>query len=131
MERTGRLIRKLAGSLVSPEEIVRAVWAEAAGEKIARHTVVRSVAEGVLLVEVGDAVWRSQLETLEPQVRQRLDQIAGPGLVRKIRFQVAAPRRRPARALEPVPNAARDEADSIADPVLRRVYRMARRKASA
>lgn len=142
MERAARLIRgmKLKGtsgetgsSLVSGEDIARAGWPVAVGKKIAAHSGRIRLFGTLLVVEVEDAVWQSQLTTLESQIRTRLEQTIGPGIVSAIEFQVGTPRRAPGRAVgtENTGTDSMDEAARIQDPVLRRLYITSRRKASA
>ncbi len=85
-----------------------------------------------LIVETEDAVWQSQLAALRPAILKQLEKVLGTGHIAAIDFRVAPPRRQPARVEAAVLQAAPgDEADTIKDPVMRRVYRQARRKASA
>jgi hypothetical protein len=68
---------------------------------------------------------------LHSEILPRIEKIAGNGMVRRIEFRVASPRRMPMLAKAPSAAGTLDESDSIIDPVMRRVYRTARRKASA
>jgi hypothetical protein len=135
MERTGRLIGKSkipAGSL-TPEELACAAWAPAVGKKIAAHAAAVTLVRGCLTVEVEDNIWQRQLNTLRPQIIRRIQEISGPELVQDIAFRPMIPRRMPQRA-ETVRSdfeLRADDADSIMDPVMRRVYKTSRKKASA
>lgn len=136
MERAGRLIGKLklTASAVSPEELAKAAWAAAVGKKIAAHSAAVSLVRGCLLVEVEDAVWQRQLTTLRGQIVGRLQEITGPEMVREVAFRPMIPRRMPQRAETARPQdfqLTADDADSIADPILRRLYKTSRKKASA
>ncbi len=82
-----------------------------------------------LIVEVEDAVWQRQLGTLERQILEKLDAVVGRLTISAIEFRIAVPRRPPRRAEKP--EAAKDEADGIQDPVLRIIYREKRKKESA
>jgi predicted nucleic acid-binding Zn ribbon protein len=130
MERAGKLIRglKLGGECLSAEDLVRAAWPQAVGPRIARHTRPVKLQESRLVVEVEDAIWKSQLETMSGQILARLKDVAGPGNVRSLEFRLGVPRRLPQRA-ETV-RTARDEADGIENPILRRLYKASRKKAS-
>lgn len=99
-------------------------WAAAVGRKIAVHTKPVWLENSRLVVEVEDAVWQAQLTSLSGQILSRLRAIVGDGAITWIEFRVVPPRRAPQRAGET------DEADAIADPVMRRLYRAARRKAT-
>ena len=133
MERASRLIRKLAlpRDAVSSEELVRAAWPLAVGKKIARHTRPAGMVRTRLIVEVEDVVWQRQLFTLTSQVLANLAKTLGRGMVEDIEFRVVPPRREPQRAQRSTPGALLDEADRIADPVLRVIYKRSREKALA
>ncbi len=133
MERASKLIRGLtfAGESVSNETLAAAVWAEAVGRKIAAHTRVTRMVRTRLIVEVEDRTWQRQLFALTPHIVKNLERRLGPGVVEDLEFRVVPRRREPQRATQPVPDAVRDEADAIADPVLRGLYRVSRMKAGA
>lgn len=138
MERAARLVKKskLSQSVLSEDDIARAAWPVAVGKAIAAHTGRLTVVRTTLVVEVEDAVWRKQLYPLTSQILERLRRITGSDAVQEIEFRVAIPRRQPQRAGTingPSSEAANisDESDSIQDPVLRRLYRMSRKRASA
>jgi hypothetical protein len=133
MERAGRLIRGLkikgSGAVVSHEDLARAAWPVAVGRKIAAHCGHIYLFAGRMVVEVEDNVWQSQLTTLQAQIRNRLDEVVGSGIVYSVEFRVMLKRREPGRAARP--DVAVDEAASIQDPVLRRLYITSRRKAAS
>ena len=130
MERAGKVIRglKLGGDCLSAEDLVRAAWPQAVGARIARHTRPVALEERRLVVEVEDAIWKSQLETMRGQILERLKDVAGSENVRGIEFRQGVPRRLPQRA--ETARTARDEADGIENPILRRLYKASRKKAS-
>lgn len=134
MDRAGKLIRglRLGAAALSPEELLRAVWPHAIGPRIAAHTRLLSIRRtdkgAQLVVEVEDAVWRSQLETMSGQILARLREIAGVESVHSVEFRLGVPRRQPQRAEHP--RSVPDEADRIEDPILRRVYRASRKAAA-
>ena len=131
MERAGRLIAglKLPAGSVSLEELARRAWPVAVGKRIAAHTRPSSMVGSRLIVEVEDAVWQRQLGTLERQILEKLDAVVGRLTISAIEFRIAVPRRPPRRAEKP--EAVKDEADGIQDPVLRIIYREKRKKESA
>lgn len=131
MDRAGKLIARMRvpGGGLSPEDLARAAWPQAVGKKIASHALAVSLARSCLVVEVEDPVWRGQLARLEGQILARLREILGPELVTRIDFRLRIPRRLPQPAGQR--QAATDEADGIADPVLRHLYKSSRRKSSA
>jgi hypothetical protein len=87
-----------------------------------------------LVVEVEDNVWQRQLFALSGQILRNLEKALGGGLVEDLEFKVVPRRREPQRAVRSAPAATPlfdDEADRIADPVLRVIYRASRKKALA
>ena len=89
---------------------------------------------GHLIIAVDDEVWQTHLTTLSQQIKTRLTKTVGEGLVSSIEFRVTPRRRQPARATQAVRTAepaAVDEADKIEDPILSRIYRASRNKATA
>lgn len=125
MECAGKLLRRLklpAGSL-TPESLARAAWPLAVGARLATHTRPVSLYGSRLVVEVEDAVWQRQLNTLRKAILEKMQAICGAEPVTEIEFRVGIPRRLPQRAEAPA-----DEAERIADPSLRRVYRISRQR---
>jgi len=136
MERAARLIKnnKLSQTIFSGDDLARAVWPTAVGKAIAAHTSRLKMVRTTLVVEVEDALWQRQLYPLTSQILQRLNKITGSDAIQEIEFRIGIPRRQPqraeARAGDEIARPA-DEADEIQDPVMKRVYRMSRKKASA
>ena len=135
MERAGRLIGKLKlpANSVSPEQLAQAAWPVAVGKKIAAHSAAVSLVRGRLLVEVEDAVWQRQLTTMSVHIIRRLQEVAGAHVVTDVAFRPMIPRRMPQRADTSRADFSlmSDDADSIVDPILRRVYKASRKKATA
>jgi hypothetical protein len=138
MERAARLIRKnkLSNEIFTDEDFNRALWPAAVGKAIAAHTSRIRLVRATLVVEVEDAVWQKQLFPLTGQIIERIQKVTGSDAVRDLEFRVAVPRRQPMQA--PVRDGGLqaserhlDEADSIRDPVLKKVYRLSRQKATA
>lgn len=132
MERAGRLISKLKlppGS-VSLEDLARAGWPAAVGQRIAAHARAVSLAGNRLIVEVEDVVWQRQLFVLKKQILKRLEEVLGRSVVADVDFRMIPRRRQPrsAEAPRPVKN---DDADQIQDPVLRAIYKEKRGRRSA
>jgi hypothetical protein len=135
MERAGRLIGKLKinAKSATPEELARAAWPGAVGRNIAAHTAVAALVRTSLIVEVEDALWQRQLNTLRNQIVRRMQDVMGAMVVTEIAFRPMIPKRMPQRAelvrstyeLKP------DDADKIADAVLRHIYKTSRKKATA
>jgi hypothetical protein len=79
------------------------------------------------VVEVEDVIWQRQLFSLSWQILRNLVKGIGPGVVEDLEFKIVPRRREPARAQVSMPLL--DEADAIADPVLRGIYRASRKRA--
>lgn len=132
MERAGKSLAKMKLSdAVSQEDLARAAWPAAVGKRIARVAVAKALVRGNLIVETEDAVWQQQLFYLRFQILPKLCGILGQGIVRELEFRIATPRRPPQPAHSLRASESPDEADRIADPVMRIVYKQARKKAPA
>jgi len=133
MERASKLIRglRLPGDIFGAEELACAAWPQAVGGKIAAHTRAVRMVRTRLIVEVEDRVWQCQLFALTPHILRNLAKSLGGGLVEDLEFRIVPRRREPQRAEHSVPAPAADEARAIADPVLRSIYRAARKRAQA
>ena len=135
MERASKLIRglRLPGDTISAEELACAAWPQAVGKKIAAHTRATRLVRGRLVIEVEDRIWQRQLFALASHVLRNLEKSLGAGLIDDLEFRVIPRRREPQRALAAMPVAPlfQDEATAIEDPVMRSIYRAARKKALA
>src|ERR1700730_8640856 len=133
MERASRFIRtlRLPDDSISNEDLAIAAWPDAVGIKIAAHTRPAKMVRSRLVVEVEDAIWQRQLFALTGFILKNLEKAVGPGLVEDVEFRILPRRREAQRAIQSVPAAAPDESDGIADPVLRGIYRAARKRALA
>jgi hypothetical protein len=135
MERASKLIRglRLPGDTITPDELACAAWGQAVGKRLARHTRAVRLVRSKLIVEVEDHIWQRQLFTLSYQILSNLTKAVGPGLIDDLEFKIMPRRRDPARATvsTPVATPLFDEADAIADPVLRQLYLVSRKKALA
>jgi len=97
------------------------------GKKIAAHARAAKLVRTHLIVEVEDVIWQRQLFVLREQIRRKIDESVGAGVVEDIEFRVMPARLGPRRAQLAV-RAAGDEASDIADPVLRNIYRASRKR---
>jgi hypothetical protein len=133
MERAGHLIGSLNRSsrVLTDEELVRAAWPLAVGPKIARYATVAGLVRTTVVVEVSDMVWQRQLNTLRSQIAGKLTAIVGPGIVDDLALRPMGQRRMAQQAETVRSGAVPDEADAIANPSLRRAYKISRKKASA
>lgn len=138
MERAVRLIKnqKISGDILNDSDIVRAVWPAAVGKSIAAHTRGLNLVRTTLVVEVEDAVWQKQLHSLRCQILNRISKLTGSDQIKDVEFRIAVPRRQPQRTqsrntgLFPPGSASDDESERIQDPVLKKIYRLSRRKAT-
>ena len=131
MERASKVLGKLnlpAGT-VTQEDLVCSAWAGAVGKKIAAHSRAAKLVRTHLVIEVEDAIWQRQLFALRGQIVRKIEESVGAGLVEDIEFRVAPRRLGPQRAQRSMPNA--DEANDIADPILRNIYRASRKRGLA
>ena len=128
MERASKVLGKLnlPEGTVTPEAVVCSAWAGAVGRKIAAHSRAVRLVRSHLVVEVEDAIWQRQLFVLRQQIRRKIDENVGAGIVEDIEFRVAPRRLGPIRAQHST--ARTDDADGIADPVLRNIYRASRKR---
>lgn len=134
MERASRLIGKLStgGSPLDPDALARAAWPLAVGQKVAARTRPARMVRTRLIVEVEDSTWQRQLFALTRQILANLEKRLGQGIVEDLEFRVIPPRREMQRAAAAQPALALfDDAEQIADPVLRNLYKCARKKALA
>ena len=144
LERAARLIKnkKVSSDLMTGEDLMRAAWPTAVGRIIARHTSHIRLVREKLIVEVEDAIWQRQLHGLSRHILASLNRVTGGCPVQQLEFRIGVPRRQPQSSatresgqlsplVQPRRNEARDEADDICDPVMKRIYRLSRRKATA
>ena len=130
MERAARIVNssKTANKILSPEDLVKAVWTSAVGKVIAAHTSRLRVVRSTLVVEVEDVIWQKQLFGLSRQIVDRIQKATGSMIITDAEFRICIPRREPQRAATPKST---DEAEEIQDPVLKKVYQLSRKKAIA
>jgi predicted nucleic acid-binding Zn ribbon protein len=133
MERAGRLLStlKAAQRALTREQMAMAAWGAAVGLRLARRTRPAGMVRERLVVEVEDDLWQRNLHALRGQILSNLADLLGENAPREIEFRVGAPRRPVQSETTPREGAGADEADRIADPVMRYIYRQSRRKAGA
>ena len=133
MERLSKLIRglRLPGEVITESDLACAAWAQAVGKRIAAHTRAAKLVRRRLVVEVEDRIWQQQLFVLSYQIVRNLARHLGPDVVEDLEFRVVPRRLEPRRAVLSAAAVTADEADAIADPVLRGIYKASRTKALA
>ena len=134
MERAGRLIGKLkvARAAENIEARACAAWKVAAGKRVAGHTRATALVRGTLVVEVEDMVWQQQLHSLRHFLISNLARELGEVVVTDLDFR-PMPRRLPPQRAEAARRASPlwDDAEKIGDPVMRGLYKEARKRESA
>lgn len=139
MDRAARLIRnhKASRQLLTDDEIARAMWPEVAGKSVAAHTACTKLVRTTLIIEVEDAIWQKQLYAIRAQILARLHKLTGSDAIQELEFRIGIPRRPPQLAASrdrtaPQPmTAPDDESDQIQDPLLKKLYRRSRKRATA
>jgi predicted nucleic acid-binding Zn ribbon protein len=126
------IYRKLAREAADEEALLFALWPVVVGEKVAARTRPVRLFGATLIVETVAQDWRRQLARMIPEIIERLNAAAAKPVVKGVEFRVVVrsvplPPRRASSAT----GLPRDEADDIADPHLRRLYRLSRRRMQA
>ena len=119
----------MSADTLTAEELACAAWPSAVGKKLAAHTRAWKLVRTKLVIEVEDAVWQRQLFALRPHILRNVVKGIGDGIVDDLEFKIVPRRREPARASTSLPLL--DEANAIEDPVLRDIYRAARKRSQA
>ena len=132
MERAARLLAQLkpARRVLRDRDLVEAAWPAAVGRQVACRTRVLRMEEGRVTVAVEDILYQRNLQGLTGQILANLRELVGSASPREIEFVLAPQRRMPQRELR-LEAASGDEADSISDHAMRRVYVNSRRRAGA
>lgn len=86
-----RLLRSLRGGDRRTTATVFGRWADLVGEPVCHHVRPLKLDAGVLVVEVEDPAWATQLKFLESDLLRRLN---GPDLARVDRLEIRVRRRR-------------------------------------
>lgn len=131
------MLARSARGLLSAEELAGAAWPAAAGKTIARRTRVIGMVRSRLVIEVDDPLWQRNLHGFRNQLLRNLKELLEDGAPQELEFRLGTPKRPVqseilhAETSAPARGAAPDEADAIADPVWRYLYKASRRKATA
>jgi hypothetical protein len=131
MDQASRIIARWTGisDVIDGERIACAAWKRAVGKKVALRTKALKLVRTTLVVEVEDELWRKNLWSLRYQILRNLEKAIGPEIVTQVELRVMPPRLGPMRAqAAAATGAVIDEAEAIADPGLRRIYKAARRR---
>lgn len=122
------IYRRLARGAVDEEALLLGLWPVVVGEKIAARTHAVRLFGATLIIETATQQWRRELARMTGYIVARLNAAAARQVVKDLEFRVVvkAPPRPPSRACT-ADGSENDEATAIADPHLRRLYRMSRR----
>lgn len=80
------VLRQLGLDRAIEEQRLLDAWPELVDKKLAGHTRAVSLEQGVLVVEVDNQVWMTQLRFLKGEIIRALAARFRPGSVRDIRF---------------------------------------------
>jgi predicted nucleic acid-binding Zn ribbon protein len=81
--------RRMGAPSVGVLGAIFARWEELVGPEVAAHAKPRSLRAGVLIVEVDQPAWATQLRYLSTDVLGRVKDAAGPDGVRELQIRVA------------------------------------------
>jgi predicted nucleic acid-binding Zn ribbon protein len=62
---------------LSREDKIAAAWTIACGPSLARRGAVVGFSEGVINIEVADAMWLRQMKSMETELQKEISRIAG------------------------------------------------------
>jgi hypothetical protein len=102
LEHVGSGLEKLVAQSLrqSPAaETALLAWSVACGSGVAERTRALSFEAGILRVQVADAGWKSELQSLAPRYLAALNRYSTES-VQRIEFVVAEPTPRPAREVD-------------------------------
>jgi len=85
----GRLVNSLGGKEHADMAAVAAVWERSVGADVAKHTYVKGLRRGELIVSVDSNTWATQLQAMSGELRDRVNEEIGKELVRSLRFPVS------------------------------------------
>ena len=135
MNQASRILASIAGpdesDVISTTRIAVGCWRKVVGKRLADKTRAQKLVRNNLVIEVEDEMWQKQLWSLRYYILRNVEKAIGPNIVKELEFRVMPPRRDPQRETGngmPLFNTHADDADSIADPDLRRIYKAARRR---
>jgi hypothetical protein len=134
MDPASRIIARWpeVSDVISHDRIACGAWKRAVGKKVAQRTRALKLVRTTLVVEVEDEMWKKNLWGLRYQILHNLAKAVGPEIVTDLELRIMPPRFGPQRADSAGgTETTADEADAIADPGLRRIYKAARRRETA
>ena len=63
-------------------------WPAVVGEQVAAHSTPLSLRSGVLTIAADEPAWGAQLRWLEADLRRRIDDVVGPGVVARVAVRI-------------------------------------------
>ena len=66
------------------------IWGDIVGDAVAAHARALSVRDGMLFVEVDDAVWKQEIRLLQDNIIKRMNERLGDAVVRDMDLVVRA-----------------------------------------
>ncbi len=84
-----RLLKKLEIDKKIEEQRALGLWAQAAGENLARFTRAASVVRGRMTVECQSPVWANECRLLKPAMIEKINRALGREIIKDITFRVA------------------------------------------
>ncbi len=82
------ILRQAGATEGIDEERLREMWREIAGDFVSRHATPVSLKNGCLTLHALQPAMRFHLEQMKGQLLKNLQEAAGPGVVKSIRFAV-------------------------------------------
>jgi hypothetical protein len=79
-----RVIQRLLAGQPNTEAKIIFAWRVAAGTTLGRAATLSWSADGTLLVRPKTAAWRTELLRARPVIQQRLSQLIGPDVIRRL-----------------------------------------------
>ena len=124
-----QVYRRLTREKADEEMLLLGLWPVVVGQRVAARTRAVRLFGATLIDEAVAQDWRRQLARMTTQIVDKLNQAAGKVLVQDIEFRVAVKAEpRPPQRAGAAGGGQADEAASIADPHLRRIYLRSRRE---
>lgn len=91
--RVGDFLDRVTGAVGAPKAgtvgTVFGGWDQIVGSEVAAHASPRSLRDGVLVVEVDEPAWATQLGFLSPELLEKIHAATGSLEVSEIRFRVS------------------------------------------
>jgi predicted nucleic acid-binding Zn ribbon protein len=89
-----RLATRLGAGSSNDYASIFSKWPETVGSQVAAHATPIALKQGVLMVEVDDRRWGTQLKWLAPEICKKLNEQTGSAEVERIEIKFNEPRKR-------------------------------------